>query len=171
MATASAALSSGLLRGGPARQLPTRSGYISVSSGKREQHAGERRVPGAGKAASARSRFAAFASRAAAALANDIALISARLFFSCGSRTLRRLPSSSSKDPVPISMAAGEAAAGDAAAGLELAGEDELAPAAAAAAAFRACRSLSRSARAAASLAMLLRVVFFSFFPGILSSR
>ena len=54
MATTSAALSSSLLRGGPARQLPTRSGYISASSGKREQHAGERLVPGAGKAAAAR---------------------------------------------------------------------------------------------------------------------
>ena len=66
-----------------------------MSGGKREQHAGERRVPGTGKAASARA-FALFAAVAAATLAIDIALISARLFFSCGSRTLRRLPSSSS---------------------------------------------------------------------------
>jgi len=44
-----------------------------VSSGKREQHAGERRVPGAGKTAAA--RLAAFASRAAAspAAAGDAA--------------------------------------------------------------------------------------------------
>ena len=103
-----------------------------MSSGKREQHAGERRVPGAGKAASA--RLAAFASRAAAALAIDAAwaaaalaidaaLISARLFFPCVSRTLRRLPSSSLKDPMST-PAPGDAAARDAAAGLELAGDD-----------------------------------------------
>ena len=67
--------------------------------------------------------------------------------------------------------APGDAAAGDAAAGLELAGEDALAAAAAAAAAFWARRSLSYWALAAISLAMLLRVVVFSFFPGILSSR
>ena len=44
-----------------------------MSSGKREQHAGERRVPGAGKTAAA--RLAAFASRAAAspAAAGDAA--------------------------------------------------------------------------------------------------
>ena len=97
-----------------------------MSSGKREQHAGERRVPGAGKAAAA--RLAAFASRAAAS----------------------------------------PAAAGDAAAGLEFAGENALA---AAAAAFWARRSRSYWARAAASLAMLLRVVAFIFFPGMMSSR
>ena len=52
-----------------------------MSSGKREQHAGERRVPGAGKAAAARlaAAFALDASEAAAALAIDAALISARL--------------------------------------------------------------------------------------------
>ena len=102
-----------------------RSAYISVHSGMREQHAGERRVPGAGKAAASRlaAAFALDASEAAAALAIDAALISARLFFSCGSRTLRRLPSSSLKDPMST-PAPGDAAAGDAAAGLELAGED-----------------------------------------------
>ena len=52
-----------------------------MSSGKREQHAGERRVPGAGKAAAARlaAALALDASEAAAALAIDAALISARL--------------------------------------------------------------------------------------------
>ena len=122
-----------------------------MSSGKREQHAGERRVPGAGKAAASRiaAAFALDASEAAADLAIDAALISARLFFSCGSRTLRRLPSSSSIEPMSTS-APGDAAAGDAAAGLELAGEDALAPAAAAAA-FWARHSLLYVTRAVAS--------------------
>ena len=117
-----------------------------MSGGKREQHAGERRVPGAGKAASARlaAAFAFFATVAAAILA----LMSGRLFFSCGSRTLRRLPTSSSIDPMST-PAPGDAAAGDAAAGLELAGEDALA-ADAAAAAFWARRSRSYWALAAA---------------------
>ena len=68
------------------------------------------------------------------------------------------LPSSSSKDRMST-PAPGDAAAGDAAAGLELAGEDELAAAAATAAAFWARRSRSYWALAVRFLPSVLTLM------------